>query len=276
MLARPILAAGVLLLLGAMPARGDPLSEARRLSADPNTPATGATWRAYMHGSMGGAIPLLGDDEDRLTLRVPLMVELSNRIGNVLPNNYWRGELALAVGLRVPLFGRTGQLTFEVHHESDHRTTQANDAQDLPRGFLQLNSIALSAARPFWVAGQPVVPKLTARLHLVTCTKAVDLCSSGDEGWGSTAFEASGELTWTGAPAKPNTIRPVASLFFDLLLPHHLVRRESRIVGNFGAWIHTRRRGDFEVYGIVWLGNDVGYTRATALHQLGVGARWIP
>ena len=264
------------LLLFAHAARADALSEARRLSANPDNPAMGMSWRAEMRGTVGGAVPILGGEEDRLTLRLPLMVELNNRTGNVLPNNFWRGEIGLVLGWRVPAFGRKALLSFDIQHESDHQSAgPEQQASGAPTGFLELNSVAVSGALPFELLGE-LVPRLTARLHLVTCTLAVTPCTDGQPGWGSTAFEASGELTWLGAAAPPGRIRPLASVFVDALLPHALVRREERIVGNLGAWLHTAHRGDFELYGIVWLGNEVGYERAHAVHQLGVGLRWIP
>jgi hypothetical protein len=266
--ARAALLAGALACARAM---ADPVDDARIVSADPDTPAFGFSRRNLNRGSVGARIPL--HDGPVWRLEIPVMIELQNQYGNLLPNNYWRGLLSgvvqrkLASGMR---------LEFGVHHESDHETVEPSTVSvGQLVGFYELNFLAAGLYQPLVLHGQQLVASTSVRLHVVSCNSGLDRCSTGKDGWGSPAFEGTVELTWTGPARETKGLRPEASLFADLLLPNGLVREEHRLVVNAGAWLPTAH-GTFHCFVIGWLGNDVGFTRAQHDQQLGLGCRWIP
>jgi hypothetical protein len=263
-------------------ARADPFEEGRLLSANPDTPSTGLSWRDYLHGSAGADVRFLAPGpEGGWVFDVPAMVELANDRDDPAPSDYWRGLLALHGGYR--LGPRRGlpegiELALEVRHESDHETRHSSSEEGTPYGFYQLNSVSLYSEAPFHVYGQEVVASFIARFHVATCTSSVSACPVVNGGDGSRTFEALGEVVWTGAatPALAGHWRPALALFADGLVPNGVALEEHRFVAQAGAWVHLSAGGYFQVFGLGWLGSDVGYLRHDRVKQLGAGIRWSP
>lgn len=278
-----------LVIVGSGVAVADPLSEARRLSANPDTPVMSLNWRVHLHGSVGAEIPILVEDETGgFGLRVPAMIEVYNTVNNVLPNNYWRGLLGLEFGYRVSSVAQRlpgSALTLEVHHESDHQTLQL--IQDFgrlvpdnrtPAGFFDLNSVGLRLDVPRTLARQQWVFSGTGRLHIISCNLNPIVCGSGLQGYGSETFEGLLQAVWTGpaTPSRRSHWRPTASVFANWLVPNGLIHDERRLVLNAGGWVRTERRGMLQVYALAWFGNTVGYFRDQRVAQVGAGFRWTP
>ena len=92
------------LALGLTAARADPISDARRLSANPDTSAMSFFWRNKTHATLGAEIPLLlPEDTGGWSLRLSASVQLDNDLPNFLPNNYWRGLVGAELGHRFSL-----------------------------------------------------------------------------------------------------------------------------------------------------------------------------
>jgi hypothetical protein len=268
-------------------AAADSFSDERHLSASPDVSAAGLAWRGHLRGIIGVDIPLIEGTDAPVEVRLPVMVELHNIVDNVTPNNYWRGLLGIEVA---HVFGGVAaagdlRLAFQIAHESDHETVdlvryfgQPVVDNSAPVGFYQFNSVALRGDWAFVAGGQRLVVSATARLHLLSCNVNLVECASGSGGWGSPAFEGIAELVWEGWKQPPASGRwqPFGSLFADWLAPNGLVREEHRAVANAGAWVRTATRGEFALFLVGWLGNDVGYLRDQRVTELGLGFRWTP
>jgi hypothetical protein len=279
----------VAVLAFARSARGDEFLDARHLSANPDIPATVLVWRDHLRGAVGLDIPVFQTGgRDQIELRIPVMVELSNIVDNVIPNNYWRGLLGIELGYRFSAVGPHGEdlrLALFLQHESDHETVDLVryfqgpvTNTDAPVGFYEFNSVGLRGDLPFHLRGQNFAVAATAKLHVLSCNVNLILCASGADGWGSQTFEGSGEVSWSGwAPASDTgRLMPFVSLYADWLAPNGLVREEHRVVANLGVWIRTATRGTLVLFGIAWFGNDVGYLRDQRVTQVGGGLRWTP
>jgi hypothetical protein len=251
------------------------------LSADPDRAELSIGFRDQLGATVGAEVPVLGDGGAGFNLRVPVMVELHNRLPNATPNNYWRGLLSVVLSYRValgdPLLG-PARLSVRLFHESDHVTWgSAVENPEASLGFYEFNGLGLGGALPLQVGGQRLVFSAEARLHLVTCNLSTTLCGSGAQGWGSPGFEGRAGVVWPGAGAGAvGGWSPMAALFLDWLAPHALIRTERRLVVHLGAYLPTERRGTFQVYLLGWWGNDVGFLRRDRIAQAGIGLGWSP
>lgn len=271
----------LLLLLLTSPAWADPIDVADKLSADPDYPAVGLSFRDHPGATVGAPVPVIGDGGSGWTLRVPIMVELHNRLNNVAPNNYWRGLIGVEAGYRFdapnPRLGHA-RLVLRLNHESDHATwgvAVKHDDQSL--GFYEFNSLGAGGSIPFAWLTQTFVASAETRIHLVTCNTNLGRCGTGVDGWGSVGLELRGELVWPGpSSGVPGRWSPMAALFIDWLPPHALIRTERRLVAHVGIYLPTERRGTFELYLLGWWGNDVGFLRQQRIAQTGFGVRWSP
>jgi hypothetical protein len=264
------------LVLGAAAARAGPLADADALAADPDVPAFALSIRDYTGATVGARVPLAGEEADRWSLRLPMLVELHNGVGNLAPNNFWRGMIGVEVNLRA-----TGEWaprwTLAFFHESDHATWGTGVAGRADYGFLELNSLSAAVAWPEEWGGQRWTLSADVRLHLVSCTVGAVECSSGVLGWGSFGLETRGGLVWLGGAEHPaGRWMPTAALFLDWLPPHDLIRTERRLVVHAGAYLRTERRGLFTIFVMGWVGNDVGLNRRDRIAQMGVAFRWAP
>jgi hypothetical protein len=282
-------AAGRALLLAALilsfSSWADPVADARRLSANPDSTVLGLSWVQHLRGQLGATLPAWGDDDtSSLTVRIPAMVELSNEVNNAVPNNDWRGLLSLEVGYHFnpsSTLGSRAAVSLEIHHESDHTTVDLLRGVGTPGsthlvGDFQVNTVGVRGDVPWIAWGQQFVVSLLPRLHVLSCTKDPVLCARGTDGWGSQAFEALVEAMWTGSgsPPEPGHFRPFASMSGDLIFPNGLVAREARLNLDAGTWVRTRKRGEFQFYALAWFGNQAGFLRQETIATVGGGFRW--
>lgn len=270
-----------LLATPAPPPAHAPVDLAEVLSADPDRAALSLSFRDQLGATVGAEVPVVGDGGEGFNLRVPVMVELHNRLPNATPNNYWRGLLAVVLSERFALADpRLGpaRLSLRLFHESDHITWGgAVENPEASLGFYDFNGLGVGGALPLWAGGQRFVLSAEARLHLVTCNVSATLCASGAQGFGSPGFEGRAEVVWSGGGAPPkDRWSPMAALFLDWLAPHALIRTERRLIVHVGAYLPTERRGTFQVYLLGWWGNDVGFQRRNRIAQAGIGLGWSP
>lgn len=270
-----------LLATPAPPPAHAPVDLAEALSADPDRAALSLSFRDQLGATVGAEVPVVGDGDPGFNLRVPVMVELHNRLPNATPNNYWRGLLAVVLSERFALADpRLGpaRLSLRLFHESDHITWGgAVENPEASLGFYDFNGLGVGGALPLWAGGQRFVLSAEARLHLVTCNVSATLCASGAQGFGSPGFEGRAEVVWSGGGAPPkDRWSPMAALFLDWLAPHALIRTERRLIVHVGAYLPTERRGTFQVYLLGWWGNDVGFQRRNRIAQAGIGLGWSP
>jgi hypothetical protein len=266
-------------MLLSAPCRADHLSDAQRVSADPDLPATGLGWRGHLQGSAGAAVPLcLQSNPGGWAVDVPALIALSNDTADPAPNNYWRGLVGLEVAYRKP-FDSAGlaSLALQLQHESDHETRYTTADQFAPIGYYQLNSVGVQGDLPTRVAGERITFSATARLHVITCTDTL-ACATANAGHGSRTVEGVAQLIWNGSLTPPVRYhpRPVVAVYADAIVHNGLVRGEQRLVLNAGAWCPTVKEGIFELFAIGWVGNEVGYLRRTVVRQVGVAIRWSP
>jgi hypothetical protein len=268
------------LTFGLAAARADPISDAHRLSANPDTPVMSFFWRNKTHATVGGIVPLLIPGETGgWLLQLSASVQLDNSILNPLPNNYWRGLLGVELGYRFALRpGLPASIALLVQHESDHETRFSTVNANTPFGFFDLNSVGLLFDLSFRPASQRVTVSALTRLHVATCTVSPTLCATEGQRWGSQTAEGLFEIVWDGPASKPvaGHWRPVVSFLADKVLPHGLVAEEHRFVAHAGVWVPTEHRGTFEFYALGWIGNEVGYLRSRRITEAGLGFRWSP
>ncbi|MBS1150251.1 MAG: hypothetical protein H6Q89_1949 [Myxococcaceae bacterium] len=154
-------------------------------TASPDAPALELGWRDGMRAKGGGRIRLLGDGEDRQGgfFEFQGFIELHNGPGyhGVIPYEYWRGRFALEGGHRWKFDGPTPwvlRLTGALEHESDHSTSPNVGGGQPDVGFVNLNSLSLQAGVRRG-GSSPSHAALTARLHVVTCTRSQTTCGRG-------------------------------------------------------------------------------------------------
>jgi len=170
------------------------------------------------------------------------LIQLQNQDGSdqALPNENWRGRLSLQGAWT---WGDDpGAPRFSIggaiEHESDHATARA----EAPNVSLQLNDVALLGAV------QVPKPRLMIRLdmqavtYVISCTDVQAACAD---------FAGSG------------------------IVPNDDMIRELRTSLNFGVWSRSRL-GMWQLYALVFFGNDVGIDRGNTVTQGGLGIRWVP
>jgi len=263
----------VLLLLAASPARADPAraqTEARRLSANPDSPTTALFWRKQLHGKVGASIPLLGGPRG-FSLELPAFIELHNGASSFVPYQYWRGRISLEATHRVVLDGGRLVLSTSVlgEHESDH-------VSGAPGDFLNKNGLALRSDLTWRFGNDALTVSSIPRFHLRTCTRIARICGEGRGRDGSAGFEQTVEVVFDGGWAPPETGRPryFVAAAGSWLMAHRLVAEEKRAVLEVGLSLRRPERGLFQIYLTGLTGNELGYLRARTGSQLGLGVRW--
>jgi hypothetical protein len=256
----------------------EPLPDPVHLSADPDTPAMGASWRGRSHALAGADIPLyVAPNPKGFLVNLLGSIQLDNREPNAIPNNTWRGLLGVHVEYRLPLAkGGVLRLGGLVDHESDHETRYfPADQPQNPIGFYNRNSVAARAIWEIPLRNQRLTVKAVSRLHVATCNILPDVCAQRSHWGGSRTVELSLEAIWEANGGAHPTGRwgPFAALFLERLFPNGLVTPEARVVSQGGVWIRMPV-GMFQVFGILWFGNDAGYLSHDHVHEIGLGLRW--
>ena len=251
-------------------------------TASPDAPALELGWRDGMRAKGGGRIRLLGDGEDRQGgfFEFQGFIELHNGPGyhGVIPYEYWRGRFALEGGHRWKFDGPTPwvlRLTGALEHESDHSTSPNVGGGQPDVGFVNLNSLSLQAGVRRG-GSSPSHAALTARLHVVTCTRSQTTCGRGGGLSGDRGFEVelavTQELSLWSVLEKWNLF---ASAWGQLTLETPLIIPARRLAVRLGAIAH-RRSDAISIFFQALAGTDVGYFRQQDTLQLGAGLAWTP
>lgn len=251
-------------------------------TANPDAPALELGWRDGIRAKGGGRIRFIGEGEDSRGgfFDFQGFIELHNRPGyfGPIPYECWRGRFALEGGARFLFEGPTPwglKVAAGVEHESDHQTSPNLESTLPVFGFVNLNSLALHAGlRHGRVA--PTHVDLTARLHLVTCTRDPIYCGKGGGTYGDRAFE--GELSLTqelslwGSLEKWNLF---ASAWGQVSAASALVFPARRVSVRVGV-IRHRATDAIALFFQALAGTDLGYYRQRETVQLGAGLAWTP
>lgn len=274
------LASAVVVLGCAIDARAEPaLLDTRPLSASPDSPVAMIGTRRQVRTKVGVVLPLYGGGfEPGLFLRLPGFIELHNVRGGVIPNQLWRGRLAIEGGFTwEDLFGQLFfRLALALEHESDH------GSESPFRGYVHLNSLSLRGETVLDLGnGLSLFASLTNRLHVHTCTISPVTCSISGGDRGARAYEIAIDAVLDqklGNARSPVGFHLFGSLHGDMILPTPgRVIAERRAVLDVGIALATARRGTFQLYGTTFAGTDVGFLRGQReLVELGMGFRWSP
>lgn len=260
-----------LLCLGSVAAADAPVSDAPVVSADPNAPRFGLMFRGAMRAQLGADLTLLGDDATPgLVLSLSPLVELHEPSGSdqVLPSQYWRARVALALGHGWQADAHRYRLSAALEHESDHET-----AHEYSRaGFLTQNALRVSGdAR--WVLGALrlwVMPAL--RVYALSCTRDRERCTDFK---GDASFGAQLDVTLDAAAWAFASLVPFVGVSSVGVLGRQRVLGESHAALHLGVWTGTPALL-FQAFGLAYLGNDVGITRGLRVAQIGLGLSLSP
>ncbi len=251
-------------------------------TASPDSPALEVGWRDGIRAKGGGRIRILGDSDDLGGgfFDFQGFIELHNGPGyhGVIPYEFWRGRFAFEGGYRFHFDGLrpwTFRLTGALEHESDHPTGPNTDGSRPTVGWVNLNSLSvLAGLRHGRVA--PTHAAITARLHVVTCTRDPSYCGSGGGLYGEPGFEVelafTQELSLWGALQKWSLF---ASLWGQATVGTRLIFPGRRLSIRLGTMRH-RASDTVSLFFQALVGTDLGYYRQHDTVQLGAGLAWAP
>lgn len=256
----------------AVPPERPAAERTRALDASTEASQFGVEWRGAARARFGAELPLAGE---RLTTPLALtltpLLELHNapHPDAAVPNESWRGRFDLEGWWRVSATRRrVHELGLALEHESDHDTARVDS---LP-WFLSLNDVALLGAH-FVDLGRVRFRLATSlRYYVFTCTR-ITACDEPGDG-ASTVGGAVAVSAALGGPARHTT--PFVAYELAGLAARLDVHDEARLVAHLGVARDGARTGLWQVYGLGFLGNDVGLRRHRSVAQLGVGVRWAP
>lgn len=266
---------GALILLVCLPAVA-PASDSnslRALLAHPETAGFGLSFRGTLRGILGMRIPIVRTpDEGGIGFELHSYVELHNspESDQGLPNENWRAFVALDTTWR--WYFPTGALrrvdfSVAIQHESDHYTSR----EAVGLGQLNMNDVRFRAEMLFPLGDAGFLLATEIRVFVITCTNE-PLC--GDFSGNSTGGGAV-DLMFDLKAAVPN-FRGwsfFASLHAGGILPLEKIREERRLIVRTGARSRSDL-GQWQIYGIFWLGNTVGINRNQVVINGGGGFRY--
>jgi len=274
-LRRSTAAVAALLALGAAPsARAE--SDLAALTADPDFPEVRFGWRGSMRGTLSVQLPLLRPERFHgFGLNLSPFAEFSGDVGDdeVLPNANWRGRAILETSWeRSYEEGTLGQVWvgLTLAHESDHRTSPA-PADPQARSLNYWSPAVGVLLRPrrglLWLDA-------TARVYFITCTRSGGSCFGAP---GNDSFGATADVVYDvgRAEAPENAFRFFVALHGGVIAENDAMFLERRVVLHVGT-AARRVSGLWQIYGIVWLGNDVGWFRNEVYYQAGAAFAYAP
>ena len=249
-------------------------------TASPDAPVLELTWRDGIRAKGGGRIRFLGDGEDLSGgfFEFAGFLEMHNGPGyhGPIPYEFWRGRFALEGGYRWKFDGAKPwvlRLTGAIEHESDHSTSPNIDSYTPYPGFVNLNALAVTAGVRHGLVA-PTHAALTARLHVVTCTRTPTYCGQGGGLYGDRGFEVelavTQELALWSALDRWNLF---ASLWGQASIGTALIFPARRLAVRLGA-IRHRKSDAISIFFQALVGTDVGYFRQADTVQLGAGLAW--
>ncbi len=216
------------------------LPEPHQVSADPNAALAEAGWRSG--GRRSSARPRVFDigDAVRFRLRLPSFVELSNSPGTdeVVPYQFWRARIQLEGLVELKLNPELiAGIALRAGHESDHPTASTSPNFPSYTGYVQLNAVALIASLRWLKPNNALNVEVTARAHLVTCTRDPDVCGSLFDAQGDRSYELSVGISEQRALSHTEVFSfdVFASAFASYLAPTPLIFEERRVTFRGGV-----------------------------------------
>jgi hypothetical protein len=266
--------AATLLLLSQLP-------DAEAVSADPDTAVLEAGERGSVRAKIGLEPDLVAiGQEPRFRLRLPAFIELLNPPGDSswVPYDFWRARVQLE-GLEQ--FMLTPELRFGVaqrlEHESDHPTAPYATAASGQYGWVNLNALATIFTLRWRRGPDALNVAVTARLHLLTCTRDTDVCGLGGGGAGGLGFEGSVGVSYQRVLVERahSALDVFGAAFASYLPPTDLITLERRVTLKAGAGVTQGAMGRLFIFLEGWFGTQGGYLRNTGdIVLFGVGIGW--
>jgi hypothetical protein len=255
-----------------------PASEQQRapaLDASPDRPAFGIEYRGALRATVGAEMPIWGHraNQEWAVLVLPL-IELHNEPDpdSFVPNEYWRARIGLetwwtpwrraadsfAVGLAV-------------EHESDHSTARV----DSTWGFTSLNDLALRTLTIITLGPADLALGAQLAVLFASCTRDPRECRSFA---GATTLGAGASVVADFARSVGLAgVGPFLACSASGVVEAGEVASEKRLAVHAGVALEGPHGGLWQLFGLLFVGNDVGIHRATNLRKdLGVGLRWSP
>jgi hypothetical protein len=161
--------------------------------------------------------------------------------------------------------GPTYLIGFGLEHESDHETAHAYSHA----GFFTQNAMAAQLLTSLRIAAFALTLGPTLRLYLASCTRDRTTCRNfrGDASVGAQLDAVMDAPGWSFA-----SLVPYLSAAGTEIVRHAAVRGERRLVMQLGL-SHRTQLLLLQLFGLLYLGNDVGILQAQRVVQLGLGAR---
>jgi hypothetical protein len=266
--------AATLLLLSQLP---DP----QAVSADPDTAVTEAAWRGSLRAKIAFDADLLAiGKEPRFRLRLPAFIELLNAPGDFseVPYDFWRARVQIE-GLEQ--FTLTPELRLGVaqrlEHESDHPTGPSVSGVSAQGGWVNMNALATIFTLRWRRGPDALNVAVTARLHLLTCTRDTDVCGLGGGAAGSLGFEGSLGASYQRVLVERahSALDVFGAAFASYLPPTDLITLERRVTLKAGAGVTQGAMGRLFIFLEGWFGTQGGYLRNTGdVVVFGGGIGW--
>lgn len=242
--------------------------------ANPENPVIGTAYRGAVRARMGIRIPvLLPGSHDGWGLRMVPFIEIHNDPGSSqpLPSDNWRAR-ARIVGSwerQYESWLSSVWVGFGIEHESDHRTAPGDDG----RNVLVLNDLLGSAGVSIAPRRGELWLRTEARAYFATCTAHQRDCfdSSRSSSFGST-YELVYRVGRRGAGA--DAFRFFTSIHGSFIVGRGEIIDERRAVAHLGT-MARRETGLWQIYGIAWVGNDVGIDRQDRVYHAGAAFAWM-
>jgi len=270
-LPRCVLLALPMLLVGVTADAEPPVVDLTAMTADPNAARFGMLFRGAMRAQLGAQLSLLkGENAEGFALGLSPLVELHepSRSDQVLPSQYWRARVGLTSGYGWSSNEQTYRLMLALEHESDHETAHAYSTP----GFLTQNMLALGFGGQGTLDAVRWSVSPTARLYLLSCTRARTQCSDfrGDTSVGAQLDVMLDAPTW-----ELGSLVPFVSVSGLVIANHERVRSERHLELHLGTWWASSALL-FQAFTLAYLGNDPGITRGQQLTQVGLGLSLSP
>lgn len=244
------------------------LRQAAAVSADPNTPAFGLTYRSAMRGQLGANLRLWASPErEGFLLQLSPFAEFHEPASSnqALPSQYWRARVSLSAAYVTFSAVAAYRVGLALEHESDHETAHAYSRP----GFLAHNALALTAMAGVRLGDFELSATPSVRLYFASCTRDRALCRNFQ---GDTAGGAQLDAVISAPLADIWGLVPYLSVSGFAVLGHAGVLPETHLAVHLGCAYQSRYLW-LQLFALGYFGNDVGITRAQRVAQVGAGLR---
>lgn len=265
------LIATAFVVLRAPVAEAQAAADTELLSAHPERDVAAVYYRGAMRGVVALRVPLLSPERHGgFGLRVLPLIELHNDPGSTqpLPNQNWRGRLALASVFERAYTARVlhrVDAALLVQHESDHETARTGVGDDA----LQLNDLAMRGGVELAFGESVLRFGGEGRVFAISCTR-VELGCENFRGSSSVGASLDVVFDMGGAAEPPAGFRFFAALHAGGILGRGELAAEGRGILQLGARVRAET-GLFQLFLVGLAGNEVGFDRTQRVLQGGGG-----